>query len=62
MEGDENPLEERYKPLAKKRQNIGPAGVPQVRPLRTVERRSYQSFSANLFDVLYFASFLSTDY
>ena len=47
MEGDSDSLEECYNLLEKKRQNIGPAGVPQVRPMRDVEVRIHQEFSLN---------------
>ena len=61
MEGDSDSLEEHYNPLVKKRQNIGPAAVLQVRPLRDVEVRIHQGFSLNHPGVLYSASFVLTD-
>ena len=61
MEGDSDSLEECYNLLEKKRQNIGPAGVPQVRPMRDVEVRIHQEFSLNHPGVLYFASFSLMD-
>ena len=61
MEGDSDALEELYNPLAEKRQNIGPAIVPQVRLLRDAEVRIHQGFSLNHPGVLYSASFVLTD-
>ena len=60
IEGDSDSLEELYKPLAQKRQNIGPAIVPQVRLLRDAEVRIHQGFSLNHPGVLYFIAFLLT--
>ena len=61
IEGDSEMFEERYNPFRKTRQNIGPAGVPQVRPMRDVEVRIHQGFSLNHPGVLYSVSFLVMD-